>query len=206
MKELIEIQQKLAVPKNLYNSYGDYNYRCAEDIIEHLKPILKSLNCFMLMTDRVEQIGGKNYVISNIKLCNGTDSISVEACAAEDQEKKKFSNSQLTGSASSYARKRALEGLFLLDDIKDPDHEEGETGDHIAFNEYNQPTKEQLEKVADMIKYYKGLKKWSLVERLEKLKTENRDFIQRQIDNYEKSRAEESWLYSVLKQMEKRLL
>ena len=192
MKELIKIQQTLSVPKNLYNSYGDYNYRCAEDIIEHVKPLLNELNCFLLMSDKVEQIGQKNYVVSTITLCNGTESIQVEARAAEDHEKKKFSNSQLTGSASSYARKRALEGLFLLDDIQDNDHEGGESGESIPFDEYNRPTKEQLEKVAEMIKYYKGLKKWALVERLEKLKTENRDFIQRQIDNYEKTRAVEN--------------
>ena len=120
------IQSELKAPKNLYNSFGKYKYRNAESICEAVKPILSKYKCVLFLTDRVQLVGDRFYIVATatIKDMNENESISVEAMAREPEEKKGMDQSQITGTASSYARKYALNGLFLLDDTKDADTDE----------------------------------------------------------------------------------
>lgn len=121
MKELINIQSELKAPKNQRNTFGGYNYRSAEDILEAVKPILKENNCTLMVSDEIVQIGNRYYIKATATLSNETTSVSTSAFAREEETKKGMDGAQITGSASSYARKYALNGLFLIDDTKDPD-------------------------------------------------------------------------------------
>lgn len=118
-QELNRIQQELKAPKNLYNSFGKYKYRNAEGILEAVKPLLNGL--VLLLNDTIEYIGNRYYVRATVTLTDGEDSISVSACAREDETKKGMDGCQITGACSSYARKYALNGLFDIDDTKDSD-------------------------------------------------------------------------------------
>lgn len=122
-KKLFNIQQELKAPKNLYNKFGNYNYRSTETIIEAAKPLLKENNLILLISDEVQEIGGKNYIKATAKLVDIETGESIEnsALAREDEDRKKMDSPQITGSCSSYARKYALNGLFCIDDIKDSD-------------------------------------------------------------------------------------
>ena len=129
-ERLSNIQNEMRVPKNLYNSFGKYNYRNAETILEVAKPICKKYRCTLTVTDEIRVIGDRYYVVATACLkaweCFEIDGneISVQAWAREEAEKKGMDGAQVTGSTSSYARKYALNGLFNLDDNKDPDTEE----------------------------------------------------------------------------------
>ena len=122
-KKLFNIQQELKAPKNLYNKFGNYNYRSTETIIEAAKPLLKTNSLILLINDEVQEIGGKNYIKATAKLVDIETGESIEnsALAREDEDRKKMDSPQITGSCSSYARKYALNGLFCIDDIKDSD-------------------------------------------------------------------------------------
>lgn len=122
-KKLLGIQYKLKVPKAQYNSFGKYNYRSCEDILEAAKPWCATEGLLILLTDDVREVGGRVYIEAEAKLIDTEDGecISVKADAREDAEKKGMDGSQISGSASSYARKYALNGLFCLDDTKDSD-------------------------------------------------------------------------------------
>jgi len=126
--KLIKIQNELNVPKAQFNSFGNYNYRSCEDILEAVKPLLKREGLLMTIQDNIEEIGGRNYVKSTIELDDGTKKYMFSAYAREEESKKGMDGSQITGASSSYARKYALNGLFLIDDTKDSDatnkHEE----------------------------------------------------------------------------------
>lgn len=126
--KLIKIQNELSVPKNQFNKFGNYNYRSCEDILEAVKPLLKREGLLMTIQDNIEEIGGRNYVKSTIELDDGTKKYMFSAYAREEESKKGMDGSQITGASSSYARKYALNGLFLIDDTKDSDatnkHEE----------------------------------------------------------------------------------
>lgn len=122
MKELINIQSALKAPKNQYNKFGGYNYRNAEDILESVKPLLKENGCVLMLSDEMVDVGGRIYVKSTAILRNSENTeISVSAFAREAESQKGMNEAQLTGSASSYARKYALNGLFCIDDTKDDD-------------------------------------------------------------------------------------
>lgn len=122
MKELMLIQSELKAPKGQYNKFGKYNYRNSEDIFEALKPILKLHKCAISITDEVLLIGERYYIKATVTLTNeSNESISVNGVAREAETKKGMDESQITGSASSYARKYALNGLFAIDDTKDAD-------------------------------------------------------------------------------------
>jgi hypothetical protein len=120
MKQLIEIQSALKAPKNQYNSFGKYNYRSQEDILEALKPLLKQHECTLTITDEVKQVGPFVYVEAKVIIQHGTEVVSVTAQAGIS-DRKGMDLAQSFGSSSSYARKYALNGLFLIDDTKDPD-------------------------------------------------------------------------------------
>jgi hypothetical protein len=122
MKELIEIQSKLHAPKDNRNDFGKYNYRSAEDILENVKPILKEVKCTLILEDEIIMVANRIYVKATARLQNSTGEVEeASAFAREEETKKGYDAAQITGSASSYARKYALNGLFCIDDTKDPD-------------------------------------------------------------------------------------
>ena len=122
-EKLMIIQQDLIAPKNQYNSFGKYNYRSCEDILERLKPCLKKVKAVVTMSDEIIEISGRHYVRSTAYLHDTESDAYVQnsAYAREEESKKGMDASQVTGSASSYARKYALNGLFCIDDVKDAD-------------------------------------------------------------------------------------
>lgn len=119
MEKLSEIQRQLKAPKGQFNKFGNYNYRSCEDILEAVKPLLNG--CQLTISDRIVQIGDRYYIEATAMLSDGDKSVSTTAYAREQESKKGMDASQITGSASSYARKYALNGLFLIDDTKDAD-------------------------------------------------------------------------------------
>ncbi len=121
---LQSIQSELVAPKGQYNSFGKYNYRSAEDILEALKPILKKHKAAITMSDDIVYIEGRHYVEASVTLYAEGEAIGSKALAREEESKKGMDGSQITGTASSYARKYALNGLFAIDDNKDPDTDE----------------------------------------------------------------------------------
>lgn len=121
---LQSIQSELVAPKGQYNSFGKYNYRSAEDILEALKPILKKHKAAITMSDDIVYIEGRHYVEASVTLYAEGEAIGSKALAREEETKKGMDGSQITGTASSYARKYALNGLFAIDDNKDADSDE----------------------------------------------------------------------------------
>ena len=119
--KLLNIQQELKAPKNQRNDFGKYNYRSCEDIFEAVKPLLKENKLTLRLTDELVNIGERYYVKATAILTDGTESIENVAYAREEETKKGMDGSQITGASSSYARKYALNGLFLIDDVKDSD-------------------------------------------------------------------------------------
>lgn len=122
-KKLIEIQSKLKVPRAQYNSFGNYYYRSGEDIVEAVKKILPE-DTLLLLSDDLVLIGERYYVRATAALVDKNGKIEAHGFAREPLAKKGMDESQITGTASSYARKYALNGLFALDDTKDADTEE----------------------------------------------------------------------------------
>lgn len=122
-EKLSAIQVKLNAPKKQYNSYGRYNYRSCEDILEGLKPHLEETKTAVTVNDEIVLIGERYYVKATATLhdCESDKSVSNTAYAREELTKKGMDASQITGSTSSYARKYALNGLFCIDDVKDAD-------------------------------------------------------------------------------------
>ena len=122
MKELIEIQTALKVPKGQYNSFGKYAYRSLEDIMLAVKPLLAEAKCLLTVTDCVELIGDRYYVKAQATIRNETgEMLQTIGISREPESKKGMDPSQITGSCSSYARKIALNGMFCIDDSKDAD-------------------------------------------------------------------------------------
>lgn len=116
-----DIQHKLKAPKGQYNSFGKYNYRSCEDILEGVKPLLKEHNLALLIDDEIVQIGERYYVKATAKITDGREIVSATAYAREPDTKKSMDESQITGATSSYARKYALNALLCIDDTKDAD-------------------------------------------------------------------------------------
>lgn len=122
MKELILIQSELKAPKGQLNKFGNYKYRSCEDILEALKPLLAKHNCLLFLSDDMVNIDGRYYVKAQATIINQEGlKLEVSAFAREEESKKGMDGSQVTGASSSYARKYALNGLFLIDDTKDSD-------------------------------------------------------------------------------------
>ncbi len=121
--KLSVIQLNLIAPKNQYNSFGKYNYRSCEDILEGLKPCLQETKTAVTVNDEIVQIGDRYYVKATATLFDyeSGESVSNTAYAREEESKKGMDASQVTGATSSYARKYALNGLFCIDDVKDAD-------------------------------------------------------------------------------------
>lgn len=144
-KKLMHIQAELKAPKNLFNKFGNYSYRNAEGIQEALKPLETKYGVMTILSDSIEEIGGRIYVkaTAGIYDVETDESICVFAYAREAETKKGMDDAQVTGATSSYARKYALNGLFLLDDTKDADSEEYQTQ---GKQEANKSTSKKAEK------------------------------------------------------------
>ena len=124
MTKLQKIQQELSAPKNQKNSFGNYNYRSCEDILQAVKPLLNETGTVLNLMDEMVEVGGRVYVKATVTLLEsetGRAIASAVAFAREEESKKGMDASQVTGAASSYARKYALSGLFAIDDNKDSD-------------------------------------------------------------------------------------
>ena len=122
-QKLQGIQSSLKAPKGQLNKFGGYSYRSCEDILTALKPLLAEWQCCLVISDEIVEKGGKLFVESTATLYDNdsSDSMSAKGSAEHAETKKGMDQAQITGSASSYARKYALNGLFAIDDTKDPD-------------------------------------------------------------------------------------
>ena len=159
MKKLIEIQSELKAPKNQRNNFGKYNYRSCEDILEAVKPLLKKHDCTLTITDEVKEVGGLVFVEAVAIFSDSKDSIVVNAQAGIDANRKGMDIAQSFGSSSSYARKYALNGLFLIDDTKDSD---------VTNNGLEEPKKLPKLEEARFVKALENIKNGSYT--VEKLK------------------------------------
>ena len=122
--KLTNIQKKLKAPKNNYNSFSKFYYRSAEDILEAVKPLNAEHGLVLTLSDKPILIGDRYYIEATATISDGNDNITVTAYAREALNRKGQDESQITGTASSYARKYALNGLYLIDDTKDADTDE----------------------------------------------------------------------------------
>lgn len=156
-QKLMKIQTELKAPKNLYNSFGKYKYRNAEGIQEALKPLEAQYKVTTVISDDIEEVSGRIYVKSTVTImdCDTTDNITVSAYAREADAKKGMDEAQVTGATSSYARKYALNALFLLDDTKDVDSEEYQSQSKKATSKKVEPAPAQPEEddVASYVGY-----------------------------------------------------
>ncbi|HBA8388370.1 TPA: ERF family protein [Escherichia coli] len=142
--KLWTIQQTLNAPKNQRNNFGGYNYRSAEDILEAVKPLLQNIT--LTVSDEIVLIGDRYYVKATATLSDGEDVIAVTAYAREEENKRGMDASQLTGATSSYARKYALNGLFCIDDAKDPDTDAYAKQTNQQPRQQKNPPKQQQQK------------------------------------------------------------
>ena len=143
MKRLLVIQQYLKAPKDQYNSYGEYKYRSAEGILEAVKPLLEETKTVLTITDDMVQLGERYYVVATATLYDAENNKEIHHCTAmarEQEIKKGMDSAQITGSTSSYARKYALNGLFAINDVDDPNA----TNTHGKSEEPEEPKKDKL--------------------------------------------------------------
>ena len=119
--KLLRVQAELKANKSQFNKFGNYNYRSCEDILEAVKPLLNREGLLMTISDEVVNILDRIYVMAHVVITDGDKQMEVSALAREPVEQKGMSSAQITGSASSYARKYALSGMYLIDDTKDDD-------------------------------------------------------------------------------------
>lgn len=120
-RKIVAIQSELKAPKGQYNSFGKYNYRSCEDILEGVKPLLTKHGLVLTIQDSIDLIGDRFYVKATATITDGKEELSTSAYARESLDKKGMDASQVTGATSSYARKYALNGLLAIDDTKDAD-------------------------------------------------------------------------------------
>jgi hypothetical protein len=174
---LIAIQSELKAPKNEFNSFGKYNYRSAEGILEALKPLLKKYGCYLTITETTAEIGGYLVLTSKVSISDGEKSIFVEAQAGINPERKGMDIAQSFGSSSSYAKKYALGNLFLLDDTKDADS-----------NKVNEPAAKIKPKMSTDI--YNSM--------LEYINTGKGDIVAVKMDNYNMTKKQSDTLTRML--------
>ena len=156
-EKLSQLQNTLKVPKNQYNEFGKYYFRNCDDIMEATKPLCKDLKCLIICEDDLTQVGERYYVRALARLIDleTGEGMSVSAFAREEETKKGMDASQITGAASSYARKYALNGLLQLDDTKDADSNEYSkmTGKAIKKNNIvSKITPAQVQKIQILLK------------------------------------------------------
>ena len=170
---LFEIQQKLKAPKSKFNKFGKYSYRSLEDILEAVKPILKTLEYTLVIEDEIKMIGDRYYVRALAKLFNKSGEViaSNYAFAREPENKKGADESQITGAASSYARKYALNGLFAIDDCQDAD----------ATNKHEEPDHTDKNKEAQKQAFIDNLEKLTKVELIKDWWIKNKEGIKKEL-------------------------
>ena len=160
-EKLIKVQKELKAPKSNYNKFGNFYYRSAEDILEAVKPLNAKYGLVLTLRDEPILIGERYYIKATARITDGKESHEVTAYAREAQTKKGMDDSQITGTASSYARKYALNGLFLIDDTKDADTDEYQNQTSVNLSELNNQIitlfAKALEVVGDRDKLYKQL-------------------------------------------------
>ena len=162
MEKLRKIQAELKAPKNQRNNFGKYNYRSCEDILEAVKPLLDKHKCTLTISDEVREVCGVLFVEAIVFISDGTDSVHTKAQAGIDPNRKGMDIAQSFGSSSSYARKYALNGLFLIDDTKDADA----TNTHGKGAKSEEPTKWLNEGTPEFPKAQKWLKDGGDIETL----------------------------------------
>jgi hypothetical protein len=159
--KLVAIQTSLKAPKNQRNSFGNYNYRSCEDILEAVKPLLKKEGLLLTISDFVNN--DPLYVVATVTISDGTDTISVTAQAGIDPSKKGMDIAQCFGASSSYARKYALNGLFLIDDTKDADATNNHSKSMKTGSNWTQTTTQTLDAEKEWLpktgKYFDNAKK-----------------------------------------------
>ena len=153
-EKLSKVQTELKAPKGQFNAFGKYKYRNCEDILEALKPVLAKNKLTILVSDIVENVNDRFYIKAVVTLVDVEtgESTTTQAYAREEENKKGMDASQLTGSTSSYARKYALNGLFLIDDTKDADatnnHSNEQNNENKSDNKNDkQPQKKDTKKI-----------------------------------------------------------
>lgn len=145
-EKIIHIQKELKAPKGQYNNFGKYKYRSAEDILEAVKPLNAEQGLLLTLADEPLLIGEWHYIKATAVITDGKESHEVTAYARESATKKGMDDSQITGTASSYARKYALNGLYLIDDTKDADTDEyrNQNNQKSQNNQPDQITQQQV--------------------------------------------------------------
>lgn len=160
-EKLLEIQTELKAPKSQYNSFGNYNYRNCEDILEALKPLLAKVKAAVVITDEIVNIAQRFYVKATVRLINveNEEVIETSAYAREPENKKGLDESQITGSTSSYARKYALNAMFAIDDTKDSDYAPDSNSKPASAPKNKPLSKETQEEINRRIMEYTKLSK-----------------------------------------------
>lgn len=160
-EKLANIQKELFVPKDQKNDFGRYNYRSCEDILTKVKPLCEINGCVLFLTNETIQVGNRNYIEAHATLIETKTGEKIEsvASAREAESKKGMDESQITGTASSYARKYALAGLFCIDNERDAD-----TNEYTEKTQVKKVTPNQIktlqkkmsgEQIGKMLEYYK---------------------------------------------------
>jgi len=166
--KLYNIQQELKAPKGQFNNFGKYKYRSCEDILESLKGLLGKERCILTISDTVESIDNRYYIVATVRLTDvdTAEEIITTARAREEENKKGMDGSQVTGSSSSYARKYALNGLFAIDDTKDSDVTNQHTETSVQTND-RQISQKQLDFIIKLInqKKYTEEQKQKILEK-----------------------------------------
>lgn len=156
-EKLTKIQEALKVPKKHLNKFGNYYYRSAEDILDAVKPLLIKNGASLVIRDDLVFVGNRYYVKATCEFGDGDARIIITAFARESESKKGMDEAQITGSVSSYARKYALNGLFLIDDSRDS-IENGSVNDELSYSEIKDKLSE-LHTIEDIDEYSKTIKK-----------------------------------------------
>ena len=147
-EKLSKVQTELKAPKNQFNAFGKYKYRNCEDILEVVKPLLAKNKLTILVSDMVENVNDRFYIKATVTLVDVEtgENTTTQAYAREEENKKGMDSSQLTGSTSSYARKYALNGMFLIDDTKDADATNNHGNDQKNENKSDNKNDKQQQK------------------------------------------------------------
>lgn len=159
-QRLNRISAELKAPKSRHNDFGNYDYRSLEDIFEGLKPLEVKYDITVHFTNDIKQVGDRYYVVEELHITDaltGVEEIVVKGHAREIEDKKKSDPAQITGAASSYARKYALNGVFLIDDTKDPDTNEY----HRQSESTNTVDRRYATTLENVLTKHPDIKKWA---------------------------------------------
>ena len=195
MKKLTDIQNELKAPKNQYNSFGKYKYRSCEDILEAVKPLLKKHDCSLVISDEVKEVGGLVFVEARAELFDNSEReyhMVVKAQAGIDPNRKGMDIAQSFGSSSSYARKYALNGLFLIDDTKDADA----TNDHGKATPQLQQAKPTVAKSATVPKAERVIvsKGDDIYNAIVKALSNDKGTLEQAVEKYNVSEDVQKWI------------